>query len=346
MNPQVIQEIVKSLKDIEEKRRRIGERIRSLKNDLLKSLILKVTPHPLDDLKAVGVDGSIVSHEYHDLLLIMLRSIAVFFSFKGNLLAECSYYPNSTPDVEVCPVFGFQTNEVNTISSQRRLESEIKTAIEAIDEFKPDIILLDGSIVPQISDKPRKKLIRLYEKLYARCEGDRLSLAGVVEDSRGTRFVNILTNDILPNRFSGNKDQLLKSNDTNILNYVLDAGERTFSFPYSDAPGDHPVLKMLDPEFTKNIYSFYMKTVDLDRPLRIEYLRQNNDDFIASTVFALSMFHSDYGFPSVLIEADERARISKIDLEHFYRILIDEIGDFSSIMRMRREKRPFYRVIK
>lgn len=341
MNPQVIQEIVKSLRDIEEKRRRIGEKIRSLKNDLSKSLILKVNPHPLDRLTVLGVDGSIVSHEYHDLLLIMLRSIAVFFSFEDNTLSECFYYPNSTPEIEVCPIYGFQSDEIKSISSQKRLESEVKMAIEAIDEFKPDIILLDGSIVPQISDKPKKKLIRLYEKLYARCMDDGLSLAGVIEDSRGTRFVNMLLNEIMPNKFKDKEEFFQKSNDTNILNHVLDAGERTFGFPYSDAPGDHPVLKEFDPEYAGKIYSFYMKTVDFDRPLRVEYLRHDNDDFIAGTVFSLSMFHSDYGFPSILIEADERVRISRKDLDHLYRVLIEELGDISSIMRMRRERRPF-----
>ena len=51
--------------------------------------------------------------------------------------------------------------------------------------------------------------------------------------------------------------------------------------------------------------------------------------------------HSGYGLPAVLIEADQRAKLSEKDLDMFYFDLVNKIGNVSSLFRMRREMRPF-----
>ena len=45
--------------------------------------------------------------------------------------------------------------------------------------------------------------------------------------------------------------------------------------------------------------------------------------------------------PAVLIEADQRAKLTENDLEMFYFDLMNRIGNVSTLFKMRREMRPF-----
>jgi len=51
--------------------------------------------------------------------------------------------------------------------------------------------------------------------------------------------------------------------------------------------------------------------------------------------------HAGYGMPAVLIEADQRAKLTENDLEMFYFDLMNRIGNVSTLFKMRREMRPF-----
>ena len=66
---------------------------------------------------------------------------------------------------------------------------------------------IDGSIVPQYQDKPRKEsqinddyksVIELFEELYKTAEENNCVLVSTVEDSRGSRFKQILQEEIIP----------------------------------------------------------------------------------------------------------------------------------------------------
>jgi hypothetical protein len=87
--------------------------------------------------------------------------------------------------------------------------------------------------------------------------------------------------------------------------------------------------------------------VDYDQPTRIEFLNPEHAeplktaDKISSVLYPLSSHHRRYGIPSVLIEADARAKIHDYDLEFIYSQLLDKIGQTSSLLRLRRDRRPF-----
>jgi len=51
--------------------------------------------------------------------------------------------------------------------------------------------------------------------------------------------------------------------------------------------------------------------------------------------------HREYGIPSVLIEADARAKIHDYDLDLIYAQLVEKVGHTPSLLRLRRERRPF-----
>jgi hypothetical protein len=61
---------------------------------------------------------------------------------------------------------------------------------------------------------------------------------------------------------------------------------------------------------------------------------------IASVVFALSSSHREYAFPSVLIEADLRARLKPDEIEIVFNKILDKLSK-NFKLRLRREGRPF-----
>jgi NurA-like 5'-3' nuclease len=134
---------------------------------------------------------------------------------------------------------------------------------------------------------------------------------------------------------------LEKTRDTNLLFWVLEPKERTMIFRYSEKPEDHPVLRDLG-EWGKKIQSFYLKTARLDRPLRIDFMGSEEiGNRIASIILSVSGHHSGYGLPAPLIEADNVAKLSEDDIESFYDQISSFTGNIPSVMKLRREMRPF-----
>ncbi|MEM7819142.1 MAG: hypothetical protein QW403_03320, partial [Candidatus Aenigmatarchaeota archaeon] len=139
------------------------------------------------------------------------------------------------------------------------------------------------------------------------------------------------------------KPLLENSKDSNLLTYALKLNERTCVFNYSPEPEKHPILKEFG-EFSNSIFSFYLKTAEFDRPIRVDFLGEKDcvktANFISSVLLALSG-HANYGMPSVLIEADQRAKLTEKDLELFYYDLLTKVGNLASLFSLRREQRPF-----
>jgi hypothetical protein len=240
------------------------------------------------------------------------------------------------------------THEFQRFKSLLRLRKEITTALEACERFSPDYLLLDGSIVPQISDKPGAdeeeprrlygEIISLCSSLYSSCESKGIRLVGIIKDSRGRRFIEMLEKMLVERE----REVLRMSNDTSFLNYMLNEGERTASFTYSTTEKEHVVLKDLK-AWGPRISVFYAKPVSGDRPIRIEFLScpSISADEIASTVCALSRINKKYAYPAALIEADLRAAMQPIEIERAYKDLLVSAGLRSATMRLRRDSRPF-----
>ncbi len=170
-------------------------------------------------------------------------------------------------------------------------------------------------------------------------------LAGVVEDSRGTKFCGIVNEKILSKVSHASvpelKGILEKTRDTNLLYWILQEGERTDVFPYSDRAKEHPVMKDFQ-EFGDKIFSFYMKTAKFDRPIRIDFLGEKEQaEKFASVIFSISSHHSGYGLPSVLIEADQVAKLAEDDIDNIYEQILTQTGSLPSIFKLRRDMRPF-----
>ncbi len=309
---------------------------------LEKNLIHKVEGTTLD-CKIGAVDGGLLAQEFHGFDLVMARAVGVVFEYEKNKMRGHSYFPHAIPEPDIDALGALEGHEFAWHKGLFRLQKEISLARDMIEKFKPDYLLLDGSVVPQVSDKPGEDseirpmydaLISMYEKLYSSAEAHHCQLAGVIKDSRGKRFMEIISKTT-----AGSTPR--NTTDTNFLSFLLQEGERTFSFQYSGAALEHQVLKDLK-EWGVKVHAFYMKPVSEDRPLRVEFLNiKKGVDEIASTLFELSRINKRYAYPAILIEADMRAALNHIEIERAYRDLFIRTGARSSALKLRRDMRPF-----
>ena len=360
-----LDEIINKIGYLESRRIKIGKFLREINNSfkigpneeiLEEKIINPVVEQTLNNIRILGVDGGIVKHSYHGLDLMLMRSVGSIFEYSDGKLKNVDYYPNSNPLPDPRIIFdSFSDIELNSCYNFERQIMEINSAREAIEKFKPDVVLLDGSVIPHYVPRPDnpilveyyQNLIGVYSSLFEIAKKMKTILAGVIEDSRGVKFCNILSRTVLSQEESDISKELKlvleKTKDSNLLYYALEKGERTCVFNYSRNPKIHPILKEFE-NMNNCFYSFYIKTVDFDRPLRVDFIGLEN---VHETVKKLSCIlmqmsgHSGYGFPSVLIEADQRARLTEKDLDMFYSDLINKIGNVSTLFKMRRETRPF-----
>ena len=308
--------------------------------------------------RVAGVDSGFVQKKLSFIDLLMVRAVGAIFDYKNSSLDKAQYYPRAFSLPE--PILlrsGLENDEMNQSVSLERLKREVQTSIEIIEKYNPEFLFIDGSIVPQYQDRPRKEscvnkdyhsIVDHFQKLYSVAEQNNCTLIACVEDSRGSRFKQILQEEILPNT-AANQTSLGFTFDSCFLDYFLEKGERTFAFPYTHNVENHAILKDYKKDWSKSIYVFYMKPSSFDVPLRVEFICKpdsNSDskklkecaDKIASVVYSLSSLHKEYSYPSVLIDADLRAGLKPDEVSMVYDKLIDRLG---TKIRMRRNSRPF-----
>ena len=344
----ILENIVSNLKFLESERKRIGEKIKSINEIERKDCLENKIVIPIEGKNVTGeiagIDGGIVKKSFHGIDLILLRAVGVVYFYRDNELKKVTYYPEAIVEPEAKLVTEPYTEmEFELVSNIERQIKEINTAREVIEKFEPDFIFLDGSIVPQYVYGQKGslifsryiELINTYKSLFDSVKSRKTILAGVIEDSRGIRFCEI-TSSLLN---KGDRLILEKSRDTNLLEYILNKGERTTVFTYSSLPVIHPVLKEFPNE---KIYSFYLRTAEFDQPMRVDFLGDKGvvADEISSVLLQLTSSEV-YSIPSVLIEADQRAKLSETDLITFYNDLVDRLGVLSALREKRRNRRPF-----
>jgi len=332
---------------VDKERRHFADWLRSSDPELINQI-----PQPdISSLKVCGVDGGFIKKEYHGIGLILRRAVAVCFEYKNQKLTVTKYLPSKNPIVEemiIGPEFSEQ--EFSSEANLRRVEIELETAISAVKKFKPDLLVLDGSVLIYPSSLPEKcskayptykKVLNLYKELYTTCKSSEIILAGAIEDSRGKRFCNILK-EKLP---KGTKTDVLETiTDTLLLHYLLKKGERTSIFKYSDE-GELPFLKDIGKDWSENIYVTYLKSSEFDRPMRVEFLVYSNPEKYAEKTACILNWISSYSryycYPSVLIEADARAKLTENDVSMFKQKILDSVGYNPALFDLRRETRPF-----
>jgi hypothetical protein len=350
-----IREIARKISTMEDKRKRLAVFLTEVGPML--ELVRKPEPDGLGESRIAAVDGGLAKRSFHGFDCVLTRSVAACFSYRDGRLLRVEYMPSRSPSVQPDVIEALTDLDWAYHAQIFRMTSEVSRAIECLDRFRPDLLLMDGSIVPHHSDKPSRAsrtydgflgLLGLYQTLYSRALQSGALLAGVIEDSRGTRFCEMISRDVL----SGLKhpaaremqDLLGRTRDTNLLFYALKKGEMSHVFPYTEKPAEHPVLRDFDPSLHGKVHSFYLKTAEKDRPVRVDFLSgtpEATGQKIASMLLPISGHHSGYGLPSPLIEADNVAKIPETEMDTFYTSVLGITGNLPSMMRLRRDDRPF-----
>lgn len=348
-----IDAVVEEIRQQEEARRAEAERLREEVGSTLftdggaveDAFVHAVEPDPLGEVTVAGVDGGLVRKEFHGLDLLLARAVAAVFSYSGGELDAADYVPatNPTPRVEHLTAT-HDRQDADRAASLLRLEEEIGAARETVDDT--DVLLLDGSILPQFPDKPRNgatlrdrydAVVDRYRDLYTAATDSDVILAGVVEDTRGTDCCDLLR----ANGFDG--DAVTNGRDTTILADMLEKGERTLLMEYGDADS-HPILQDL-PAHAGALYSFYLKPVKNDRPVRIDLFAPHDPvgtaETVASHIYALAGMGSSYAVPPVLIEADQRAKIEPHEVDLLTKRVRAKLAHHTGTEELRRDRRPF-----
>lgn len=301
--------------------------------------------------KIAAVDGGLLAQEFHGIDLFLARACGVCFAYYNGIVREYDYHPSPLPAYSVRYSEALQRHEFSWYSSLVRLESELTCAVAAAKKFSPRMLLLDGSIVPQVGDRPSReslvyedyeRVLEKFKELYALSREKGFWLAGVIKDSRGRHFLDLLIKSAGGDLLEFSK-ALQKTNDTTFLYVFLSPNERTPAFKYSSAASEHFVLRDLG-EWSKKIASFYVKPVAFDRPLRVDFLlpdEASEISEIASLVNALSQGNREYAYPAVLIEADLRAALGPSELEFVSSALLTHLGRAPDLLALRRNSRPF-----
>ena len=355
---EAIAEAVSCIKGNEASRKTVAQKLRKLVGqqlDLYEDRLVYPVRQTQVNGKVAGVDSGFVEKSIHSIDLVLIRAAGVVFEYQAGLVTGSAYYPAYFQfPVPHLSSRALDSDELGCSKSLLRLREEIGTAKALIERYHPDFAFLDGSIIPQYLDKPRKDskvnalyhgLLNEFQSLYALAEAHACTLVATVEDSRGSRFRQIVQEEILPAHALAQPSELDNLFDSGLLEHLLEKGERSFAFPYSKSIREHPILMDLDEKWGRNIHAFYLKPSDYDRPLRVEFIHQGNGltkavDRIAETVLALASLHREYAYPSILIEADLRARLKPEEINIVYNKIVDKLGK-NVQLGLRREKRPF-----
>lgn len=350
---QGIDAVIEEIREREEARAAEAERLRSETGSTLfanggcaeETFLREVAADSLDDVTVTGVDGGVVRKEFQGVDVFLLRAVAATFSYTDGALDDCTYRPDKNPSPEITHVSrNLQRSDVNRLKQLERLHGEIEQARAAVDDS--DVLLLDGALVPQWPDRPAegtalwaqyRELVDAYRELYDAAQRQDVLLAGIVEDTRSSQLCAVLQE----NGFDS--DVVQSCQDSTLLSYLLEKGERTLLMAYGDVE-QHPILRDIG-ERGADIYTCYLKTVKHDRPVRLDVYAPGDvsgtADRLASVVYALSGVGNSYGLPVPLIEADQRAKLSPHDVELFTKRLQSKIGHLPGVNELRRDRRPF-----
>ena len=313
---------------------------------LEENLFSKVNSFDGGNITVGGIDGGLLKKEYHGVNIILTRAVCAVFTYQNMKISNSEYYPLSfqKPNIKVINS-SFNDSDFMSVASIERLKSELGLACDMLGEDM-DLLLLDGSVMLHPSVRVDKgsshridydHLVDTTKKMYLLSFKNSVPLAGIVEDSRSQTFVKGCCS-ILD---SVTMKDLENVRDTHFLTHCLSVGERTSIFRTVDT-GDKVPAEING--FENNLFSFYIRPSEFDRALRIDFVAGDDPvalgSRIASAVFSMSRHNSVYGIPPVIIDADQRAKLSGEELLFVEREIKKRTGNLSSFSELRRNSRP------
>jgi len=257
--------------------------------------------------KIVGVDGSTNSSKGHFPYIITLQQA---------LAKPCSNDLNAVTTTDALSPLTTGTflseEEYRDIMKRNLASLEVKAAIEAIEQFGPKVILLDGSLV-----RYKIEAAPLWEKLKSRALAEHTLLVGVVEGI-STNLISQCLKDDLP-------EVVYQASDWEVLFGLLKVGERL-----EIAPG----------LFKEGFRTFFLRSSIDPKPIGIDLLEEQQVylNEVANLVFTLTP-RDGRGIPLWLDIIDKSVRISDKVMEGLLNTYLGE--DYVEFIKPKREKREF-----
>lgn len=358
-----IDDIAKRVLDLEAAQSEACLKLRSApapvgKDFLEGGLVFGVGKKPFSG-RVAAVDGGIAAGEFHAFCLVVSRAVGVCFDYANGKIVKVQRVPGVSHP-EAFAECGLEGGEFELFKSLVRLELEIARAREVVEKFKPNVLLLDGTILPLPQDKPAKgsplsqrysDLVESYKSLFSAALSNNCALAGVVKDSNSRHFLKTVSTwgCVQEKKLA---DALSKTNDSAFLHLLLKEGERTSAFSFSE--NENPRLRDFG-ALGATVCGAYIKPAKYDRPLRIDFLlpaaagtaesmETGENAFVKNLAEALnflSLGHRAYAYPAVLVEADLRAALDAKELDFASREVLAKVGRNAQFLQLRRNTRPF-----
>ncbi len=274
-------------------------------------------PDVLNGLKISAVDSGFVSRNFFGIDIMLIRTAGVVFEYDNSKLIHTDYIPKSQQ-----VNYEFNTSGNPAVDSLIRLNYELELAIKMLENNAVDVLLFDGSLLPLPTDilpksSPEynryKLVLNNIGKLMDFTFEDKI-IIGVIKDSKSTHISKILK---------------LNTRDILLMDYMLKENEYTGTINVDS--GD---IKELD--WSSRIAASYLKPLEYDLPLRIEFSKEQKDNVIP-IMFSLCKFSKLHAYPPPLIEADLRARFNMKEINSYFSHIQNTLG----IKPMRRYNRPF-----
>ncbi|MFX1511693.1 MAG: DNA double-strand break repair nuclease NurA [Promethearchaeota archaeon] len=325
-------------------------------------LYQEVTQSDLNGLTICGIDGGLIAKSLLGADVLLIRAIAVVFTYGKEGIFKTTYFPSKLPELKLgIYTEALGSREFDSIAGLMRIQRELDTAFDLLSTERKhiDVIIMDGALRSVIHSYKRssrnpefqKQAIILQKKLkefLTLADKEDTLIAWSIKDSRTSEFLTFLGR-ILPylaSNISGLLDidyrkVLNTSRDIDLFYFLLPLRARSFVMHLEEEKNP------LDPTLETSIYSFFLKCAPYDAPLRIEFAYPRSKKHIpkivnkiASVLLPLSQFHVGYSVPAPIVEADGRARIR---LEEFETIvgMLQRRTNQPGLWVQRRNRSPF-----
>ncbi|MHA2103841.1 MAG: DNA double-strand break repair nuclease NurA [Candidatus Hodarchaeales archaeon] len=374
-----VDQISEKIKEISSNRTKFSDILRLINNPIISSskfnqelklpdqkIFYNIQKNNLHGITIAGVDGGLVKKSFTGVNIAAFRAIGAVFTFGRKNIIKNHYYPNRNPKISLKNFVSPMSNmEWDQISSFLRANCELKLGLDLLSNLtnkKIDFLLMDGSFkeIHVYGSNFKNNLLLTLKNEYARLLRDLIDitnekgivLAWIVKDSKLRDFSSVIFS-LIPELSANmhelmtlNPNEILKNlNDQLLMNYVLFPNQRSFIIT------KEKVSNANHSNFSTENFSFYLKVVPYDIPIRIDFSIPKSllvsskvittADKISSVVCPLSNISSDYSLPSPLIEADARAKISQDKFSSIIELIQNKIPNNFEFKDLKRSRSPF-----
>jgi len=315
----------------------------TLKDNIENEVLVKI-PESECNLTAAAIDSGFELIEIANSQLLIYKVAGFIAKYKNGRITEYAYEPRIAK-LENEYEEDLEEDENQKFASLVRLNAEISNAINIAKKLKPDIILLDGSILPLPADRPERgtklfdryqNLIKKYIELFDVCTKNKIMLLGVVKETKSKKFLKLLKQNV-QNIY--NLEDFPNTDDFLFMTFFLEEKTRSVIFPYSENKNEQIIKDIQD--YGSKIFVFYIRTTKHMKPLRIEFLLNEDYKKIDQVFLSLCPKASNYSYPSVLVETDQRSRLTKEQLADVKNLIYNKVFRESAVYYQRNDLKPF-----